>query len=369
MPDRPRKRARGGLLGLGTILAGAVVGAALEETVYRRFANAPDPEADEPIGSVPGRTVWVESDDGTKLYTRIYGSHDARSAAGQPRAIVFAHGVLENHVIWHYLVRNLRADGRHTLVAYDARGHGNSGPARGPNGTTRFDADTLGRDLAAVVEQTTSGAVVVVGHSLGGMAALTQLVLDRRERERLAGAVLINTTYTSNEPSWRGRFGQRALAPFGRALQRFVDNHAERAARLRMSMNDLSIFIARTIFGANASPRHVAVAYHMYERTPAQTIAAATDLLSYDVTDHLPLIDVPVLVIGGSRDIITPVHLSRYMADVIPSSELVILEGCGHMAPFERHEEVAAHLRKFVDRVLTDDPDLQARGDCSSRPG
>lgn len=349
--------ARTGLLGLGVLAVGAVAGAAIEELLYRRVARVPDPERDEPIGSVPGRTTWVTADDGTRLYTRIYGPPDGDSPQpdAAPRsgaAIVFAHGIVENHVIWHYLVRNLRADGRYRLVAYDARGHGESGPVHGPHGTTPFGADTLGRDLAAVVDQTTTGSVVLVGHSLGGMTALAQLVVDQDERARVAGAVLVNTTYTSNEPSWRGKVGSRALAPLAQAVRRFVDSDPKRADRLRMSMNDLTVLIARTLFGRNASPRHVAVSYHMYETTPAQTLAAATDLLSYDVTDDLAKIDVPVLVIGGSRDVITPVQLSRYMADVIPDAELVILDACGHMAPFERHEDVTAHIRKFAESVL-----------------
>jgi len=339
-------RRRAGLLGLGVLAAGAAAGVALEELVYRRFANTPDPERDEPIGSVPGRTVWVTADDDAKLYARIYGPEDASAA------IVFAHGIVENHVIWHYLVRDLRADGRYKLVAYDARGHGNSGAVHGPNGTTPFDADTLGRDLAAVVDQTTSGPVVLVGHSLGGMTALTHLVLDRRERIRVAGAVLVNTTDTLDDPTWRGRVGGRLIPPAADALRRFVDRDPARADRLRMSMNDLTILIARTIFGRNPSPRQVAVSYHMYETTSAQTLAAATDLLAYDVTEDLSRIDIPVLVIGGSRDVITPVHRSRHMAEVIPDAELVILDGCGHMAPFERHEDVTAHIRKFADKVL-----------------
>ena len=337
-------RARRGLFGVGVLAAGALAGAALERVLVRRAFPGDDPEASEPIGSVPGRTRWVVADDGTRLYARVHGPQDA------PTAIVFAHGMVENHVIWHYLVRNLRADGRHTLVAYDARGHGNSGPVHGPDGTTPFTADILGRDLAAVIEQTTRGRVAVVGHSLGGMAALTQLVVDKRDRERVAGAVLVNTTFTA---TMIGPYGMtQRLAPVGQVLRRFVDNNPKRADRLRLAASDLTTLIARTIFGADASPRQVAVAFHMYETTPAQTLAAATDLLAYDVTDDLVRIDVPVLVVGGERDIMTPVHLSRRMAEIIPDAELVIFDGCGHMAPFERHEELTAHLRKFTDRVL-----------------
>jgi pimeloyl-ACP methyl ester carboxylesterase len=337
---------RGRLLAIGTVAAGAIVGAALEELVYRRFAGRPDHEADEPIGSVPGRTSWVTSDDGTKLYARTYGPMDAQTA------IVFAHGIVENHVIWHYVVKNLRADGRHKLVAYDARGHGNSGPARGPEGTTVFNGDTLGRDLASVIEQTTTGPVIVVGHSLGGMTALTHLLADRAERERVAGGVIVNSVHTWYVPGWRGRTAERTMGPLGGLLRRIVDKDPKRADRFRISVSDFALLASRTVFGRDASPKQVAVAFHMFETTPAQTIAAAVDMFTYDVSADLHRIDVPVLVVAGSRDVVTPPVMSREMVRAIPDAELVVLDGCGHMAPFERHEDLTAHIRKFAERVL-----------------
>ncbi len=336
------------LLGFAALATGAVAGVALEEVLYRRVARRPDPEHDEPIGSVPGTTSWVESFDGVRLYTRAYGPDDAQAS------IVFAHGITENHVIWHYLVRDLRADGRFRLVCYDARGHGNSGPARGPEGTTAFDSHTLGLDLAAVIEQTAVGDVVVVGHSLGGMTALARLVLERKERERLAGGVIVNSSFTAELAGWRGRGGlaRRTAERLGDVSRRLVGGDAKRIDWFRRGATDLSIILARTLFGTNPSPRHIAVAFHMYERTPAQTIAAAIDLIAFDVFNDLSKIDVPMLVVAGSRDILTPEFLSREMADAIPDAELVVFEGCGHMAPFERHEELTSHIRKFADRVL-----------------
>src|SRR5688572_6485742 len=116
VPSRGTSRSvanRRRLLGAATLAAGAVAGVALEEALYRRVTRRPDPERDEPIGSVPGTTSWVESFDGTRLYTRTYGPKDATAS------IIFIHGIVENHVIWHYLVRDLRADGRFRLIAYD----------------------------------------------------------------------------------------------------------------------------------------------------------------------------------------------------------------------------------------------------------
>ncbi len=88
------------------------------------------------------------------------------------------------------------------------------------------------------------------------------------------------------------------------------------------------------------------------ERRPSQTVAAAIDLHDYDVYELLDDIKVPTLIVAGSRDLITPAFLSEEMHRKIPGSELVVFEGSGHMAPWERHEELTSHVRKFADKVL-----------------
>jgi pimeloyl-ACP methyl ester carboxylesterase len=336
------------LIGAAALAAGAVAGAALERAAFRRIMSGPDPERNEPIGSVPGRTSWTKSFDGTQLFTRTHGPHDATST------IVFAHGIVENHVIWHYIVRDLRSDGRFRLVTYDARGHGSSGPAKGPDGTTILDGHTLGRDLAAVIEQAAIGPVVLVGHSLGGMTALTQLILEKRERERIAAAVLVNSTFTAELAGWGGRGNpvQRALERAGDVVRQIAGHDAKRIDRLRTGATDGAMLAARAVFGRDPSPRHIAVGFHMFETTPSQTLAAAFDLSTYDVHPDLERIDVPVLVVSGTRDVITPAFLSKEMADRIPGAELVLLDGCGHMAPFERYHELTALIRKFAEQHL-----------------
>jgi pimeloyl-ACP methyl ester carboxylesterase len=122
--------------------------------------------------------------------------------------------------------------------------------------------------------------------------------------------------------------------------------------RVRPGKNDLTLLLGRLAYGNDPSPRHIATSVSMYERTPSATLAAFVDLARFDAHDALSLIAVPTLVMAGTRDLITPSTLSEEIARCVPWAELILLDGCGHLAPFERYEELTAHLRKFAERVV-----------------
>ncbi|MGH2760245.1 MAG: alpha/beta hydrolase, partial [Actinomycetota bacterium] len=246
---------RRGLGAFAAVAAGVVAGAALEEYVYRRaFKRRPDPEGAEPIGTIPGDSLWVTAFDGTRLHVRAYGPPDA------PRVLVLAHGAIESHVIWHYQVRDMLAAGGYRLLAYDARGHGSSGPARGPDGNTPLTAYTMARDLVAVVQQATEARVALVGHSMGGMViqALWQHGENKHIADRIAGVVLTNTAYTADLRGWReGGVMQRAFERVEDILQR-IPLPPKIVERLRPGTNDFTMLVGRLAYGRDPSPRHIA---------------------------------------------------------------------------------------------------------------
>jgi pimeloyl-ACP methyl ester carboxylesterase len=339
-------RKRNFALGAAALVAGGLAGAALEEYVYRRImpsaAGGPD------VPPATGETVWVDAFDGTRIRARVSGRSSGPT-------IVFAHGVIESADVWgHQLADPVLAD-RYRLVAYDARGHGGSGPARGPAGDTPFTTRTQALDMAAVVEATASGRVVLVGHSMGGIAiqSLWDGEVPESIRKAVAGAVIVNSTFTAELAGWRGAGSQSA-----RARERVEDIGqrvlgSERVVRrLRPGKGDITRLAARFIFGPDATLEQIEAGIRMYRGTPSATLAAAIDMVTTDLYDVLPRIDVPVLVVAGSRDRITPAFLSEEMASRIPGAELVLLERSGHMTPFERPEELNTHIAKFCELVL-----------------
>ncbi len=332
-----------GLLALAGGAAGVAVGlAAQHSAVQRRRRN--DPEGGEVFGKRRGvRPRTIDLDDGARIFIEEAGPDSSRG-------VVFVHGSCLRTDAWHYQLPGL---GDHRLVFYDLRGHGLSQP----KGDSDYTLRTLACDLERVMDDSGLEEVVVVGHSVGGMIALD---LCRRRREllgsRLKGAVLLNTTH---RPGAETLIGGAAVAQVERLVRRPLDLIGSRAAyvdRLRKIIKPSdSVFMAVAVaaFGPHASAKQIDFAYDMLADTPADVIF---DLIrSYrdnDVTDHLPEIDIPVLVVTGTNDRITIPKASEYIAAHLPQGRLHALKGCGHMSMLERHRELNKLLMGFFDETL-----------------
>jgi pimeloyl-ACP methyl ester carboxylesterase len=86
---------------------------------------------------------------------------------------------------------------------------------------------------------------------------------------------------------------------------------------------------------------------------PPAGLAAALEALAQrpDVTDLLPRIDVPTLVICGRDDQISPAREMRAIAEAIPGAVFVEIPSAGHMAPMENSAAVNGAIRQFLDGV------------------
>jgi pimeloyl-ACP methyl ester carboxylesterase len=62
----------------------------------------------------------------------------------------------------------------------------------------------------------------------------------------------------------------------------------------------------------------------------------------------------PVQVVGGGADKVTPPALSQELADLVPGAELELIEGAGHLVPFEHPARLAAHLQRLALRAMTE---------------
>ena len=66
---------------------------------------------------------------------------------------------------------------------------------------------------------------------------------------------------------------------------------------------------------------------------------------------ELPALDLPVLTIVGDADNITPQNLGADLSKLMPDSDLVTLDGVGHLSSLEVPDRVAQSLRQWFTHV------------------
>ena len=117
----------------------------------------------------------------------------AGEEAGEGIPVVLLHGLTATR---RYVVMGSRAlerDG-HRVIAYDARGHGESTPAPDPDA---YDYDDLVTDLQAVLDDRGLDRAVLAGASMGAHTAV-RLALDAPER--VAGLVIATPAFDPDAP-------------------------------------------------------------------------------------------------------------------------------------------------------------------------
>lgn len=349
-----RSAKRVGLIGtvVGLAAAGVAAGVATERYLVRRHRRGEDPYAGEPFTESPfDESRVVRTDDGVDLYLEV--------VEGDPTlTLIFIPGYGLDMGTF-YFQRKVFA-GKYRSVFYDQPGHGRSG--RLPKGDYTLEA--LGTGLRRVIEATApTGRIVLIGHSMGGMTIMA-LAEQWPEvvAERVAGVVLISTSAGKLDevsfglPEVVARF-RRPLLPLVRTGGQITATMVDRA---RKATTDLAWLLTRRYgFGSeHPSPALVSFVERMNSSTSTDTVARYLRTL-YAHSRLLvlnPLADVPVLIIVGDRDLLTPLAHSREIAGVLPKAELVVVEDGGHVVLLEQSEVVNGALDRFLQKVATDRP-------------
>jgi pimeloyl-ACP methyl ester carboxylesterase len=228
-------------------------------------------------------------------------------AVGEGPAIVLCHGVSATR---RYVVHGSRALERagHAVVTYDARAHGESDPA--PAGQGYGYPELLG-DLEGVVAVTVGeGSFVLAGHSMGAHTAVAYAL---RNRERLAGLVLIGPTYTGEVSSstlsyWDGL----AAALAGGGVDGFVD-YINRNQETDPAWRDSVLRFTRERMLRHHHPEALVEALRQVPRSrPFESMA------------ELELLQVPTLVVAShdGADPGHPRHVAEVYAERLPQARL-----------------------------------------------
>ncbi|NBE55880.1 alpha/beta fold hydrolase [Streptomyces sp. YC537] len=365
---------RAGLAGaaIGVVAAGAAAGVAVERlTVGRGMRKKARLALDStgPYGSLRGEPGRARADDGTELYYEVEETDPDQDVAPRrrrlfgrrnpaPVTVVFSHGYCLNQDSWHFQRAALRGAVR--AVYWDQRSHGRSERGRAQaEGGGPVDIEQLGRDLKAVIDAAApEGPLVLVGHSMGGMTVMA--LADQYPeliRDRVAGVAFVGTS--------SGKLGEvnyglpvagvnavRRVLP---GVLKALGQRADLVEKGRRATADLfaSVIKRYSFAGRDVDPAVARFAERMIESTPIDVVAefypAFADHDKADALRHFAAL--PVLVLAGDKDLVTPSEHSEAIADLLPDAELVIVPDAGHLAMLEHPETVTDRLADLLVRA------------------
>ena len=243
---------------------------------------------------------------------------------GNGPVVMFAHSLGSDLSIWEAQKSTLA--GRHTVLTYDLRGHGQSEATSGA-----YSFDLLGADALALLDALQIDQVSFVGISLGGMIGQA---LALAAPQRLDKLVLADTT-CRYPPEVQATWPERIRQIEASGLEPLVAPTLERwfTAPHRAAHPELMTRIGNLI-----------------RSTPvAGYVGCCHAIAQLDFHAALRSLAVPTLVIVGDQDPGTPPVMARELAALIPRAQLEIIPGAAHLSNVEQ----ATIFNRLLSRFLS----------------
>ncbi len=257
----------------------------------------------------------------------LHGHRAIYRIAGSGPPVVLIHGMVNSSRHWEQVA--LRLAERHTVIAPDLLGHGDSGTPRGDY--------SLGAH-AAVVRDVLSAIGVerasIVGHSLGGGVAMQFFWQFPQSTERL---VLVSSGGLGQEVSPLLR--SMAVPGIGFAVAAAAHPNVVRAIGAAGPQGEVVARALRPLSAPGA------------RRAFLETLRAVIDVRGQRVSaaDRLYLLDaLPTLIVWGERDNTIPIEHGLAAHRAIPSSRFETLPRAAHFPHIEDPEGLAGVLGDFL---------------------
>ncbi|TFB91438.1 alpha/beta fold hydrolase [Cryobacterium sp. HLT2-28] len=274
-------------------------------------------------------TVGTENSTNIDLYYEDHGS-------GTP--VVLIHGYPLDGRSWEKQTAAL-LDAGYRVITYDRRGFGQSSqPAAG------YDYDTFAADLNTVLETLDLQGVVLAGFSMG--TGEVARYLSTYGSARVAKAAFL----ASLEPFLL----QTEDNPDGAAPKEFFDGIVASVKADRYAyFTDFYTAFYNTEENLGTRLSEEALRHSWDVAAGSGFYAAAAAPLSWitDFRQDIPRIDVPTLIVHGTRDNILPIDATgRPFSRLLPDAEYVEIEGAPHGLLWTHAAEVNAVLLAFLAR-------------------
>ncbi len=243
-------------------------------------------------------------------------------------ALVFLHYFGGSALEWQGVMKQL--SGKYRCVAIDLRGHGDSDASE-----TGYSVDDMADDVAELIRVLQINDFVLIGHSMSGKVALALSAGtdNRSQPPGLTSLILVSPSPPVPEPIPDDE------------RQKLLDGYGQRSAAEKTQKNITAKAISKAI-------QNQIITDDLRTSKPAWD-AWLLSGSKEDISDRMHSINIPVSIIIGSEDRALPPDVqNRLVLPYLKNATLAIIDGAGHLLPWEVPNELADFIQKKVASYL-----------------
>jgi pimeloyl-ACP methyl ester carboxylesterase len=290
--------------------------------------------------------AWSQSQEPAQdnVYTRAPTEHVqvgdiniAYKRFGQGKPILFISGTSQIKDAWEpTLLSQLAAATNHTVIVFDNRGIGET-----TVGTKPFSIEQFANDTVGLLDALQIGKADVLGASLGSFVA-QELTLNYPQK---VDRLILHAGFCG---------GNETIYPSGQAAETIMTLSSPQALH-NMTAEQQAMILAQIMFPPQWLEEHPEILNAVIQLAPVRS--ASPEIIQQQglasgtwkgACDRLANITQPTLLIVGDQDLLAPAANSIMMAQRIPHSWLVIMQGTGHGMMWQVPDEFSAIVQTFL---------------------
>lgn len=232
--------------------------------------------------------------------------------AGLP--LVLIHAFPADHHLWEPQIKPLAKKFR--VITLDLKGFGNASPTQGEAVTMREYAE----EVKQLLDQLKIDKAIIASESMGGYVSLAFV---KAYPEKTAGLILADTQAIADTKEQQAKRELTAQDVLNNGTAKLVENFVPKAV------------------SPNADQAIKDFLAELFSKQSANAMASGLRGMAIreNTMDQLSNLKIPVLIISGDLDAVIPTSESISMHNALPTSQLVIIHGAGHLTNIERPTE------------------------------